>query len=125
MLLSQSDRRLDEALGFAKQAAASPTHPNRANFCDTLAFVLMRRKEYPSAVQAIEQALALRPEDPTFQIRLATILVDARQLDRAALVIEQLKSQERDRAFPPNIASELQSLQDRLARRRTTSAKAS
>lgn len=113
MLLAQKDDHLDEALQLAQQAAASKVE-SRASFLDTLAFVQSRRRDYVAGIAAIQEALAIRPDDPRFQGRLAMMLVENHQPELAKPIVEKLTT--RPNAAPREVQQQIQQLQARLAK---------
>ena len=64
-LAARCDRRLDEALLYAKQA--TELAPHRASYLDTLAEVHFRRGKVAEAVACSERCLALEPNNRYFQ----------------------------------------------------------
>lgn len=79
-LLASRGAELDTALSLAEQARrAKPT----ADVIDTLGFVRLQRGEGSAAVALFEEALALRPEDPTIRYHLGLALVQAGERERA------------------------------------------
>ena len=58
-------------------------------------------------------------------MRLATLLVDDRQIDRAKPILDKLKSTPDLEKTAPQVAKELQSLQERLDKAKSTSARTS
>jgi predicted TPR repeat methyltransferase len=84
------------ALGACRElqrAAALPVKSRfRAQALSNLSLALQARERYESALEAIEQALALMPEEPAFQLNRLTLL---EQLQRWQL-IQQLVAQQPD-----------------------------
>ena len=79
-LLASRSAELDTALALAEQARrASPT----AEVIDTLGFVKLKRGESESAVSLFEEALGLRPKDPTIRYHLGLALLQAGDRERA------------------------------------------
>jgi tetratricopeptide (TPR) repeat protein len=122
MLLATKGERLDEALSLAQQAAKVESD-DRASFLDTLAFVQAQRRDYPAAVQSIEQAITLRPNHPGFQTRLLTLLVDNNEIDRARPVLMNLKSLNPN-DVTPELLQQIRALEDRIEKTKATSARA-
>jgi tetratricopeptide (TPR) repeat protein len=113
MLLAKQHNRVDEALKYATEAVAVGGD-NGASFLDTLAFVQGQRGDYAAAVDAAQKAAALRPAEPRFQIRLANMLIDNKQGDRAKSILQQIQSQPGLDKSPPDVLKDLQSLRQRL-----------
>ena len=68
-LAARCDRRLDEALRYAKQA--TELAPDRASYLDTLAEVHFRRGELTEAVAVSQRCLTLDPNNRYFQDQAA------------------------------------------------------
>jgi predicted Zn-dependent protease len=124
MLLARQDKQLEEAAMLAEHAAKTPG-AIQASAYDTLAFVRGKRHEYPAAIEAINRGLALVPNNVTLQLRLATLLADHNQIDKARAVVEEIKSLPDVRQSSPEIAQELRALEKRLAVDDVPSARAS
>jgi predicted Zn-dependent protease len=113
MLLARKHERLDEALKFAKEAVAVGGNL-RASFLDTLAFVQGQRGDFAAAVDAAKEALALQPAEPRFKVRLANMLIDDHQADRAKPILKELQSPDLKTA-PADVQKDIQSLEQRLS----------
>jgi Tfp pilus assembly protein PilF len=113
MILARKHESLDEALMLAQQAVNSAPPAHRAGIHDTLAFVRGQRGEYAAAVASLEQALTLKPNEPKYQVRLANMLIGNQQINRAKIILEELKSRA---ATSIELQKEIQSLQERVER---------
>ncbi len=85
-LLASRGADLDTALSLAEQARrAAPT----ADVIDTLGFVQMKRGEAATAVALFEEALALRPKDPTIRYHLGLALAQTGDRERALATLRE------------------------------------
>ncbi len=94
-----------ETLGWAATIAAgvglafvgrAPTW--RANYHAFIGFELLERGDYPEAAAALDQALALRPDDPDMCNAVAWSLVEAGvELERAEVLVREALEVEPDR----------------------------
>jgi Tfp pilus assembly protein PilF len=111
MILATRPDARDEALALAQQAVSAAPAPYRAGMYDTLAFVQGQRGDYAGAIASIEKALALMPNEPKYQVRLAAMLIGNQQIDRAKRLLEQLKSRP---GISPQVEKEIEELQKRI-----------
>jgi tetratricopeptide (TPR) repeat protein len=85
-LLANKGTSLDEALSLAEQAQRlTPT----ADVLDTLGWVQLKRNDAPAAVARFEQALALRPKDPTIRYHLGLALAQMGNTERAVTTLRE------------------------------------
>lgn len=66
------DKALNEALPLVQRAKRMA--PNDPRLSDTMAWVLHRRGSHQSALQELEDAAKLTPDNPTIQYHLAAVL---------------------------------------------------
>lgn len=79
-LLASRGADLDTALSLAEQARRANA---TADVIDTLGFVKLKRGEATDAVPLFEEALTLRPKDPTIRYHLGLALLQAGDRERA------------------------------------------
>jgi Flp pilus assembly protein TadD len=85
-LLASRGADLDTALSLAEQARRiRPT----VDVIDTLGFVQLKRGDAAVAVSLFEEALALRPKDPTIRYHLGLALAQAGNRERAAATLQE------------------------------------
>ncbi len=85
-LLANRGTDLDTALSLAEQARRiQPT----ADVIDTLGFVQLKRGDAAAATALFEEALALRPKDPTIRYHLGLALAKAGNRERAAAALQE------------------------------------
>lgn len=85
-LLAKRGADLDTALSLAEQARRiQPT----ADVIDTLGFVQLQRGDAAAAIALFEEALALRPKDPTIRYHLGLALVKSGDRERAAATLRE------------------------------------
>lgn len=85
-LLASRGADLDAALSLAEQARRIKA---TADVIDTLGFVRMKRGDAAAAVSLFEEALALRPKDPTIRYHLGLALAQAGNRERAAATLQE------------------------------------
>jgi len=84
-VLASRNAELDTALSLAEQARSlDPT----ADTIDTLGFVQLKRGDSAAAISSFEQALALRPQDPTIRYHLGLALAQSGNTQRAVSTLQ-------------------------------------
>jgi thioredoxin-like negative regulator of GroEL len=73
-----------------------------------------QRGDFAAAVDAAKEALALQPAEPRFKVRLANMLIDDHQPDRAKPILKELQSPDLKTA-PADVQKDIQSLEQRLS----------
>jgi len=85
-LLASEDRELDLALELAREARRlAPS----ADVIDTLGFVQLKRGDAEAAVALFEEALALRPDDPSLRYHLGLALARAGDREQAMAAFQR------------------------------------
>lgn len=85
-ILASRGQELDTALSLAEQARRiTPT----ADVIDTLGYVQLKRGDSRAAVALFEEALALRPKDPTIRYHLGLALAQSGNRERAVTTLRE------------------------------------
>ncbi len=111
MVLDRMGQGAEEAIDLATAAVAS--HPNDANYRDTLAMLLSKAGQHEEALTHIDEALALEPSNDMWRINRAIILLAAGRIDEAKLELGVLGLQRQRMA--PALVKELESLERMVA----------
>jgi predicted Zn-dependent protease len=116
MLLAKRGESLDEALKLA-QGAAKSGDGKIVSFYDTLAFVLLQRKEYAAALETLDAALKLKPDHLWCQLRLTDVLAQSGQTDKARAALKTLEKElAAQQGMSDEMSSHLADLRSRLGR---------
>jgi len=109
MILVERGASLDEALQLA--LAACRSRPDVAAFYDTLAIVQAKRGEYDQAITSREHAVDLDPGAWEWQVRLAELLDNQGQHDRAVQIVDRLRQADPTlKSLSPELRSIVESL---------------
>ena len=72
---AEQDRNLDEARHMLERALAQKPHDGA--FLDSLGWIILRQKHVGEAIEQLQQAAELTPEDPTVNYHLGVAYWDA------------------------------------------------
>jgi tetratricopeptide (TPR) repeat protein len=112
-LLTRQNRNLDEAEKLARLAVQK--QPKNANFHDSLARVLLARKQLDAAQAAFELALRLDPDHVEAHVGLARTYNERGNQDRARRELQQVETRlRRNGSVAPATQEELASLRAAL-----------
>jgi predicted Zn-dependent protease len=100
---------LAESESLARRAiAAQPNDPNTANFCDTLARVLLREGRTDEAIAAFAQGDSLDPRNFSVLIGMADACAHAHRVDDAIRYLARIDGLlSSTQLLPPNLQTEL------------------
>ena len=88
--LSERGERLDDALRMSEKS--NRLKPNNANYLDTWAWILFKKKNYAEALKRMEEALVLIGRDsPEFEGHYADILEALGEAEKAKAIRDRIK----------------------------------
>ncbi|HEX5243157.1 MAG TPA: tetratricopeptide repeat protein [Tepidisphaeraceae bacterium] len=88
MIVLRNHGDLNEAMQLA--AGAVKEKPNVPAFYDTLATIQATGKDYPKAINSMNSALLLQPDNIMYQVNLASILATSGQPAKARLLLDKI-----------------------------------
>lgn len=96
------------AVATARQAVAAA--PDVAAFADTLGWILVRQGKPERGIEALERALGLAPDDPTYRWHMAKALADAGRIDVACRRLAGLREEPLEPALAEPVEQEFRAL---------------
>ena len=122
MVIANRNGNLPEAMALAAKAVQAM--PNAPAFCDTLAHVQAKSKDYKGAIESLKKAVQLEPRNPAWQINLASIYDQTGQKAEVERMLRQIDSALKGRQIPPAYQTKLDQLRAKLTNRPPTTAPA-
>jgi len=109
MMVANGGGNMTEAIAFA--AAAVKSQPQMATLYDTLAQVQAKAGDFKSAIDSINTAIHLEPDNSKWRVRLAQYYLDAGNQVEAGKTIAAIYSSNLDvTRLPPNVKQQLDAI---------------